>query len=149
MKDITTAFAKTRKSLRESTNIEDSINLLNTFQKEVQDKLDNYVKVIEISNKVSCSKDERFLEVSSSESSRNKLTINSHTGRFTLKLSDKSSRAVNEDLVKWVKNCLIPFSDYPPITLRGKIYFDKVNSKYVWQGQSESKKFNIKEELCV
>lgn len=140
MRNVKSGFAKIRQQIKKG-KVDTNIELLNELQSDFEQKIINLHKTIETKGKENCNIVDRYLEVVEAQGSTSRLTINTQTGRFTLKIPSKSSDAVRKELIEFVDN--IKNNDYtlPPRTLRGKIYFNRNENCYMWQGVSESKKF--------
>lgn len=83
--------------------------------------------------------EERFLQVVTVDSNKNKFTINPVDGRCTLKFSNKTTEMSKQKILSFVDSFWK--DEFPPVTLRGEICY--VNGIYVLRLQSESKKFSV------
>jgi hypothetical protein len=122
-------------------------NMLESALKQMLEDYEHYHKLVEIKGKSSCPLAERYLEVIDVESSASKLTLNPVDGRCTLKVSNKASPKVKEQLIKLANKLLL--EDIPPLTVRGQVKY--YNGGYECQLLSESRKvkhfIRIEEEI--
>lgn len=134
-------FNKLKKMVKKGCDqglILQQINLISTT---VEDDLDTYIDLIEFKNKPQCDISERFIEVLNTESSNSRITVNSVSGRITLKVSNKASEIVKKEMTEFAKSLLE--QDFPPVTLRGKVTFNQSSQCYEWYGVSENKRTKI------
>lgn len=141
MKNLSARFSKIRQKIRRGDEVM-AIELLTFLQKDIEDKFLTLHKTIEVKGKKVLPKDQWQLEIKNAEGSTHRLTINPTTGRVTLKVAQKASEAVREDLKEFVKEFIEQaLGDIAPVTVRGKISFDRKGSQYTSTLYSESKKF--------
>ena len=103
------------------------------------ERIDSLIKSIEYQNKTCCDFSKRYLEVFRKDTNVSKLTINPVVGRFTIKISDKASVKVEQDLVNFVDKHIFN-EDFDPCTIRGKFKFKE--NKYNITLTSDSKKYS-------
>lgn len=79
-----------------------------------------------------------YVEVVDTTSRTNKFTVNSNTGRITVKISDQTSVEERDKLITFAGT--LKEQNWPSVTMRGRIRFDHSISKYGCQFISESEK---------
>lgn len=134
-------FQKLKKMVKKDYNKDLVIQQIDLISMLVEDDLGSYIDLIEFKNKSKCEVSERFIEIVDAESSNSRITVNSVSGRITLKVSDKASEVVKEELTDFAKFLLD--QDFPPVTLRGKVTFNQSSQCYEWYGVSENKRTKI------
>jgi hypothetical protein len=115
-----TEYSKIATKIRKAFDKQDK-NLLNKTLEDLLGRFESYQAALEVVNKKCCDISQRYLEVEKTESSVSKLTVNASTGRFTLKVSVKTSEKVESYFRELAKE--IMEEELPPISLRGKIEF--------------------------
>lgn len=138
MRNFNKRFADIRKGIRKG-NIEDSLDLLGELQKDIKEKMDRYVTMIESKGKVCISKNKRQIHIKETDCSKHKITFNPVDGRVHLKLAKGYGPVVLTDLMKLCTKLLD--ADVSPTTLRGKIYYARDIDQYQCTLYSASKKF--------
>jgi hypothetical protein len=146
--NLSSKFAKVRKEIRRG-DPEVSIELLNDLQAQIIIKLDGMKRAIEIGNRKCAPLEDRGLDVEYVDSNSSKLTINANTGRVSLKISNKSSDTVAEELKEFA--VLHHKMLLPPLTFRGRIYWNKGQECYscVLQSTNKHHTFNIQSAKAV
>jgi uncharacterized Fe-S cluster-containing protein len=124
-------------NIRKAVKSQDKDILANTLL-ILKDQLESYQRALEIRNKKCCSLEERYLEILDVDSGTSKITINAVTGRFTLKVGNKSSENVKQQFIKLITE-IMSEEELPAVTLRGKVEF--YSGGYQTSLISESKKF--------
>lgn len=116
--------------------LKEQIAIRDTQIKDLKEKLDKLKYVEPIEN--------RKLKIEETSSKRSKLTISPVSGRVSLKLSNKSSERVKNDILYFVKNIIIN-EEFPPFTFRGNFSWKIKKQCYEICLQSQNKitkKFN-------
>jgi len=137
MKNLKSRFANIRRKIRRGDK-ETSIDLLSSLQEDVEAKIIRYLEIIESHNKVAGDVKHRYIEYQRAEGKTHRLTVNSVTGRVTLKIADQASETVRADLEIFAEYAR-SYLHYPLFTMRGKIAWSNHHQCYLCTLYSQGK----------
>ncbi|MHA2022918.1 MAG: hypothetical protein ACTSWQ_04585 [Candidatus Thorarchaeota archaeon] len=115
-------FSHIRRSIKRGRS-DEAIELLNTLQEQVQENRIGIHKALLKCKAKPVSYSDSYLEVFDDDCATHKLTVNSATGRVTLKVSDRASEHVRTHMIKIAEYIRTKIINFPTITFRGKISF--------------------------
>lgn len=134
--NLSSKFGRVRRHIIKGNN-DEAVTLLNELQAQVVIKIEGMKRSMEVGNRKCAPLENRIVDIEYVDSATSKLTINASTGRVSLKISDRASENVAEELKDFVSDNYQTV--LPPLTFRGKIYWSKHEGRYVCVLQSSNK----------